>query len=522
MGYWENRQAHEMYGAMQDAEAAAQEIADIYAKASRELNYKIQKIFDRYVDKFDLSEDEAEKLLNTILSSNDIQDLKAKLEGVKGAARQEILKELESPAYRARIERLQNLQQEIDAMMKDVYLQEKKVHTNHYVDQFHNAYYQEIYDLQKRVGFQFSFSAVDPKQLNRILNMNWSGSNYSEKIWRNTQGVARELKEQLILAYLTGKPESEIAMELAKKYSKGAGIARRLIRTEAAYVSGQGQAAADEECGIDQYRILATLDLRTSDRCRSMDGKVFAYKDMQVGVNYPPFHPWCRTTVLSELDDMNLEELRRRARDPETGKNVLVPATTTYDAWYKKNVAGKPEMLLAEQIEKHRGADIAQYARYAEVLGKGIIEKIDDFRKIKYNEPERYEYIKIDYARQHDLLMHPEKALPEMPKMNLPEGKFTQYLFAGENKRGLNHGKMFTDILGYDIDNWQDLQKVIKKNSKKYPAKLKEKTAYGIRYEQKMILYGKDGTPANVIVGWIQDAAADEMRMTSTYIKEVK
>lgn len=394
MGYWENRQAHEMYGAMQDAEAAAQEIADIYAKASRELNYKIQKIFDRYTDKFDLSEEEAEKLLNTILSSSDIQDLKAKLQGTKGAAAQEILKELESPAYRARIERLQNLQQEIDTMMREVYQQEKRVHTKHYVDQYHNAYYQEIYDLQKRTGFQFSFSAVDPNQLNRILNMNWSGSNYSERIWGNTQGVARELKEQLILAYLTGKPESEIAMELAKKYSTGASNARRLIRTEAAYVSGQGQAAADEECGIDQYRILATLDLRTSEKCRSMDGKVFAYKDMQVGVNYPPFHPWCRTTVLSELDDMNLEDLKRRARDPVTGEVKTFPGDITYPQWYKQNVANNPKALAEEKKIKNRYSDLQQLKRFQEVLGsKGKLKNIANFQEVKYNDPEGWQQL---------------------------------------------------------------------------------------------------------------------------------
>ena len=45
MGYWENRQAQQMYEAMEEAEQISQELADLYAKASRQLNYKIDKIY---------------------------------------------------------------------------------------------------------------------------------------------------------------------------------------------------------------------------------------------------------------------------------------------------------------------------------------------------------------------------------------------------------------------------------------------------------------------------------------------
>ncbi len=402
MSYWESRRAREMYEAMESAEDAAKEIANIYAKASRELNYQITKVYERYRDKFNLSDEDAEKLLNTMLDPGDIEELKRKLEGLKGPEAQEILKELESPAYRARIERLENLQTEIDKMMADTYKQEKKVSTDHYVDQYNESYYREIYDLKKRTGMDFSFSSVDPKELNRIMNMNWSGANYSQRIWGNTQGLARELKEQLMIAYLTGKSEKDIAAELAKKYATGAANARRLVRTESAYISGQAQAAADEEAGLDHYRILATLDLRTSEICREMDGKVFAYKDMEVGVNYPPFHPYCRTTVLSEIDDQNLSELKRRSRDVETGKPKMFPGDITYQEWYEKEVAHNQEALFAEQVAKHRAADMAQYEKYKAVIGKKELGTISDFREKKYKNPEEYEDLKTKYRELND------------------------------------------------------------------------------------------------------------------------
>ena len=341
MSYWEKRKEHDMYEAMKSAEETSQEIAEIYARASRELNYQISKIYERYRDKYDMTDEEALRLLNAMKDPADIDELKMKLQGLEGEAAKEILKELESPAYRARIKRLENLQDEIDRKMKEVYKQEKKISTDHYIDQYQQSYYREIFDTKKMTGLDFSFSKVDPKRLDKVLHSNWSGANSSKRIWNNTEELAEDLKKEISLAYLTGKAERDIAHDIALKYATGASNARRLVRTESAYISGQAQAAADEECSIDKYRIVATLDLRTSKICQEMDGKEFAYKDMKVGENYPPFHPYCRTTVISVLDDQDLEALTRRARDPETGKNKTVPANMTYQEWYEKEVEGK-------------------------------------------------------------------------------------------------------------------------------------------------------------------------------------
>lgn len=341
MSYWEKRKEHDMYEAMKSAEETSQEIAEIYARASRELNYQISKIYERYRDKYDMTDEEALRLLNAMKDPADINELKMKLQGLEGEAAKEILKEFESPAYRARIKRLENLQDEIDRKMKEVYKQEKKISTDHYIDQYQQSYYREIFDTKKMTGLDFSFSKVDPKRLDKVLHSNWSGANYSKRIWNNTEELAEDLKKEISLAYLTGKAERDIAHDIALKYATGASNARRLVRTESAYISGQAQAAADEECGIDKYRIVATLDLRTSKICQEMDGKEFAYKDMKVGENYPPFHPYCRTTVISVLDDQDLDVLQRRARDPETGKNKTFPASMTYKEWYAQEVEGK-------------------------------------------------------------------------------------------------------------------------------------------------------------------------------------
>ena len=69
----------------------------------------------------------------------------------------------------------------------------------------------------------------------------------------------------------------------------------RLVQTECAYVANQGHLMGYQAAEIEKYIFLATLDLRTSKFCRSLDGKRFLVSEAQPGMNYPPMHPWCRS-----------------------------------------------------------------------------------------------------------------------------------------------------------------------------------------------------------------------------------
>ena len=52
------------------------------------------------------------------------------------------------------------------------------------------------------------------------------------------------------------------------------------------------------------------------------------------GTNYPPMHPFCRSTTVAEFGEDEYKGLERRARD-EDGKVVRVSADMTYEDWKK-------------------------------------------------------------------------------------------------------------------------------------------------------------------------------------------
>ena len=386
-----------MYEYMEDAEEVSRELADIYAKTSRHLSYEIEEIYNKFKTKHHLTDAEAKRLLNTLRNKTDIEELKKAL--AQDPKNADLLAEIESGAYRARIERLEQLQTEVDHMMQEVFEQEKKVTTSHYVDLATNSYYREIYNVQRRVGFQFSFSAVNPQAVALILESKWSGANYSQRIWENTKGVADDLKEQMLIGLLTGKSEEEMAREIANKCAAGAFEARRLVRTESNFVSGQMQLAAYKECKSEEYDFVATLDLRTSKICRELDGKTFKIKDGKPGVNMNPMHPFCRSTTMIHMDDELKKKLKRDAWDPEKKEWKKVPATMNYNEWYKKNVANNPKALAAEKMIKNHASDKKQYERYRSVMGKKAGKTFEDFQETKYNNPEKWEEIKTQYRK---------------------------------------------------------------------------------------------------------------------------
>lgn len=171
------------------------------------------------------------------------------------------------------------------------------------------------------------------------------------------------------------------------------------------------------------------------------------------------------------------------------------------------------------EMFKNAERDSKQYYRYKNIIGADI-GSLEKFRQMKYNEPEKFSFIKLDYERRTELLKNPDKKLPNAENVILPEGKFTKYLFDGEHSNGLAKGRAISSRLAYSIENWQGFRDAIQKGAVKYPAVKKESDGHGQRYEQKMVLMGLKNNPANVVVGWIQRPNG-EVSMTSAYLKEV-
>ncbi len=127
--------------------------------------------------------------------------------------------------------------------------------------------------------------------------------------------------------------DTEMALwEIRQRFNVGSFYAERLIRTETNHFENETEFIAYQEMGIDQYVFVATLDGRTSDMCRSHDGQIYKMSERQEGYNYPPLHPFCRSTVRGYIGK-DYEPKMRSARNKLGGK-YFVP-NMSYNEWIK-------------------------------------------------------------------------------------------------------------------------------------------------------------------------------------------
>ena len=347
--YWEMREARNMYKDMQLAEDCAKELSVIYSKAAVYTVKQIEGIFNRFASKHHLTRDEAINLL----SEADSKDFEKLLEAYKnktGAQKREALAELEAPAYKNRMKRLDDIDKSINKLINAIASKERDAIGKTMRQVYESSYHHAVYEAARMSGLDLQTGPIDEGALETILKKKWSGQNYSERVWNNTQKVADAIKEELMIGALTGKTQKEMTDSINEQFLSGRNNARRLVRTESSYIHNEAHFQAYRDYGIEEYRFVATLDLRTSQICREKDGSVYRVIDKKTGVNAPPMHPWCRSTTIMNLDDETMHNLERFARDPVTGKRMKVPADETYKEWHHRMV----EKHGAEAIRKEQ------------------------------------------------------------------------------------------------------------------------------------------------------------------------
>lgn len=397
--YWEMREARNMYKDMQLAEDCAKELSVIYSKAAIYTAKQIEGIFNRFASKHHLTRDEAINLL----SEADGKDFEKLLEVYKnktGAQKREVLAELEAPAYKNRMKRLDDINKSINKLINAIASRERDEIDKTMRKVYESSYHHAVYEAARMSGLDLQTGPIDEGALETILNKKWSGQNYSERVWNNTQKVADAIKEELMIGALTGKTEKEMTDSINEQFLSGRNNARRLVRTESSYIHNEAHFQAYKDYGIEEYRFVATLDLRTSQICRERDGSVYRVNDKKIGVNAPPMHPWCRSTTIMNLDDETMHSLERFARDPVTGERMKVPADETYKEWHKRMVEKHSAEAIntAEKSAKNYSRDKIQYQNYCNVLGSKLVPgSLEKFQEVKYGNKSQWNDLKYKF-----------------------------------------------------------------------------------------------------------------------------
>ena len=479
----------------------------------------ISRIMRLYKHAFDEIEDDIRRTSSARdeLNRTEVEALKAEMIKI-GASAPDPIRQAQITravsAYDYRIDRMEWLKSRAYMHLMKVAGVAAALVKPHLENTYRAARYGTIDDIAKGLNVGIDFSLIPKRTIERVVKSPFHGKNYSQRVWDNTAETAAKAQKIIVEGLIKGSSYPHMAQELARVTNNTYYNAYRLIQTEVTHFTEMGRFDAYKDIGIEKYTYYATLGSKTCDVCAALDGKTFNIDEGIEGKNKPPIHPHCMCYTV--IGDVKLTS--RLARDPETGKNYKVRGDMTYNEWYE---GLSQEKKTAIKAYKNRHTDEVQYTKYVKRLGgENMPKTLELFQKMKYNDSEKWRYVKLDYQRQNALVNNPELALPNALSATADNRKFTEYLFGGTHENGLAKGAAFTSRLGYDIDNYDKLKDEILKKASKYPSVYKRKNAQGDLYEQKIILYGLKNKPANVVVGWI--ANNDTVRMTTSYIKELK
>lgn len=180
----------------------------------------------------------------------------------------------------------------INSLIDTLYKDNKKNITKAFTELY------EVMDIEASKDIGANFNAINQIKINEVIEDNWAGLTLSERVEEHKRKLNLSIKEEIIKGIKRGDSLQNISRIIVDKFDISYANTMRLVRTEASRVMNEATLNNYKENGIKKYEYMAYLDSKTSEQCKSLDGKVFRVEDAKAGVNLPPMHPNCRSTII--------------------------------------------------------------------------------------------------------------------------------------------------------------------------------------------------------------------------------
>ncbi|MHC5281151.1 minor capsid protein [Listeria kieliensis] len=293
--YWEKRTA-EIFSELDKRDLMFfYEIQVIFSRYSKEIQKEIFVFYEEYAKENNITLQEAKR--------------RAPIDVIKNYLR--IIKDVTSEGYNNvdeldhQREKIENKQITLfDALVTAITIHLFKMGTE-LQKAFSNYLKGVIQYTSKKMKYKKYKNAMDKEAIKTILNNEWQGGNYSSRIWGNVDKLAKQLKKVLLKGFAKGLNATEMASELRKHFNVSRAQTETLLRTESGHVANLTTLRGYKEMGLTEYQFSAHLDNRTSKVCKSLNNQIFLIKDYQPGLNAPPMHPNCRSTIVPTDKEIN-------------------------------------------------------------------------------------------------------------------------------------------------------------------------------------------------------------------------
>ena len=320
--YWEERQVKREAKAFTNIQDIEKEYKIALEKAKQDINKEISRITTTYMNDNILNYNEALKLLkgdDYKVWKKDLHDYIKEYKNLLKTApldAQKLYLEIETLSVKSRISRLDSLKAQIDMEFTKLIFGVEETGKN----ALNSVYRDTFIEVTKDLGIN---AIVSRDKIKTVLDKPWSGANFSQRIWSNTDKLAQTVKQEIVNGMIQGINLKTMTKRVSERFETAKkNDVERLLRTEVNYVLNQATLDGYKEAGIEKYEFSATLDSRTSQICSELHGEVFEIKKIAVGLNYPPMHPRCRSTTIPIIDYESLiKQGREEIEEKDTENN---------------------------------------------------------------------------------------------------------------------------------------------------------------------------------------------------------
>ena len=240
---------------------------------------------------------------------------------------------------------------------------------------------------------QIDFAVPNKKLMEQILNKPWLGSNFSERLWKNTKVLAMNLNDILTTGLVQGKTVTEMAIQLNNRMNQGFNAAHRLVRTETMHYLNESSFMAYKDAGCEKVQYWTAEDERTCPRCGMKHGNTYSIKDRLI----LPLHANCRCTYLPIIDEVdakrNYDEAKENINNENNVQEFKNDGIINNKKWLKAEFPN--ENKFKKHVEKHsneyNNISAEKYLNLARnLLAADLNKDIDGFKSkegfiFKYN-----------------------------------------------------------------------------------------------------------------------------------------
>jgi len=171
------------------------------------------------------------------------------------------------------------------------------------------------------------FDQVPEKVMKEMLDRPWEGSNFSTRLWKNTQVLSTNLNDIITNGLTQGKTVTEMAIQLNNAMSAGFNVSHRLVRTETMHYLNESSFKGYVDAGCEEVQLWAATDERTCKVCGTKHGNIYKIKDRPI----LPLHANCRCTYLPVIDEEEAKKDHDKAKEDTNKEDNIKEANTIND-----------------------------------------------------------------------------------------------------------------------------------------------------------------------------------------------